>query len=122
VPVFGDSRFLEACLESIRQPEYRDYEVIVAGDGLPEPARIAAACRGKGGRRVRLARNRGPGPARNAAAPLAAGEILVSIGSGETVPAQTLGRIATLLEAEPSLDAVAGSVKPAPGCEGQVAL
>ena len=122
VPVFGDAAVLEACLSSIHQSQFQDYELVVADDGSPDAVKIADICERQRARLVRLETRSGPGPARNAAAGIARGEILVFIDSDETVHADSLDRIAAAFASDPSLDALVGSFDLAPGVQGLVAI
>jgi len=121
VPVFGDATFLNPCLESFRASTYRDFELLVADDGSPCRKTIQEACERHGVQWVRLETNQGPGPARNAAARLATGDILVFIDSDETIHPDTLQRMVDALDADPELAAIVGAFDLEPGSTGLVA-
>lgn len=74
MPVYDNPEGLRACLEGLRRQRDPAGEVIVADDASRSDP--TAICETFGARCVRLAENRGPGAARNAAARAATGAIL----------------------------------------------
>ncbi len=109
IPVHGDPALLTLCLESLRASTFTSFEIIVSDDGSPVPAAIRAAAEACQARYLRSATRQGSAAARNRAADLATGEILVFIDSDVTVRPSTLGQLAAALENDPQLDAVIGS-------------
>lgn len=122
VPVFDTPEMLEACLLSIRQSDYEDYEILVADDGSPDPHRLACAAQRSTARLIRLERNNGPAFARNAAAKVGQGMVLVFLDCDVTVHRDTLGLIAAAFHADSELDALFGSYDMTPKVTGIVAV
>ena len=121
IPFFGDIDQAEACLVSIQSSHYRDCEVILADDGAADALAVPEIASRHGARFVRLDSNSGPAAARNAAARVATGEILVFFDADTTVHQDTLTRIAAAFSGDPSLDALMGSYDLTPPAAGQVA-
>lgn len=121
IPVFGNPVFMEACLSSIRQSEFSDFEIVVADDASPDAEAIREVAFRHNARVVRLDRNRGPATARNRAAREATGEVLVFLDSDVTVHVDTLGRIAEAFRSDPQLSALMGSYDLDPDVQGTVA-
>lgn len=76
VPTFNRPQMLDSCIESLLALDYpRDkYEIIIVDDASPEPLTLGHFSRSV--RLIRLARNSGPGAARNEAVRQANGEIM----------------------------------------------
>src|SRR5207247_4297177 len=111
----------EKCLISIRASTFEDYEIVVADDGSAQGEDVARAAGRFGAQVVRLPVNCGPAAARNAAARIARGEVLVFLDADVTVHPDTLERIAAAFQADASLDAVIGSYDFYPKVAGRVA-
>jgi GT2 family glycosyltransferase len=107
VPFLNASRHLEACLRSLRESEYRDFELIAVDDGSSDGS--AAIARRFTPLVVTLEETRGPAFARNRGAQLAEGEILFFTDADVICHADTLSTIAALFSADERLDAVIGS-------------
>ncbi|HEY7088354.1 MAG TPA: glycosyltransferase [Tepidisphaeraceae bacterium] len=112
IPVRNDPKRLAKCLESLAASTFTDYEVIVADDGsTDETPRVAE---NMGARLVQLPRQRGAAAARNSAAAVARGTILMFIDADVCVHPETLG-IADSSFGDPGIDAVFGSYDLEPG-------
>jgi glycosyltransferase involved in cell wall biosynthesis len=122
VPFYRDIASLEACLGSIRQSAFEDYELIVADDGSTDPAAASRVAGQYGAKVVRLQTNSGPAAARNRASEIAAGEILVFFDADVTAHKDTLGRFAEAFRADSTLDALLGSYDMRPKVHGLVAI
>lgn len=106
VSTYNRSRELEMCLQSIRQSDYSNYELIVVDDGSSDLTRDVAA---------RFAdkifshrRNMGRHEARRRGFLLAEGDIIVNIDSDNLVPGDTLCKIAAFFQGHPNVDVVTG--------------
>jgi len=97
VPAYR-SRHLAGCLEALAP-----LKATVVDDGSPDPV---------DGAHVRLPVNRGPAAARNAGLAATTAPIVAFVDSDVAVGAETLGRLASMLDADPSLAAVAPRVLP----------
>ncbi len=122
IPFFGDTNPVEECLLSIRQSTCWDYEIILADDGSLDRHAVEPLAAHHAVRLVRLESNSGPGAARNQAALVASGGILVFLDADVTVHKDTLARIADAFRHDPSLDAIVGSYDLQPASTGLVAL
>lgn len=91
-------------------------ETILVDDGSVES--LEQIARSHGALFVRTARATGPGAARNLGARHANGDLLVFLDADVTVHPDTIQRLATALESDPSLSAVIGSYDDAPGHGG----
>jgi GT2 family glycosyltransferase len=122
IPIFDSPETLDQCLASLLESTYQDFEVLVGDDASPDGAGIDRVCRRYGAKLVRLAKNSGPGAARNAAARAAQGRVLVFIDADVTVHADTLARLAQAFQQDAGLDAVMGSYDLNPKVTGVVAV
>ncbi|MDQ1745783.1 MAG: mycofactocin glycosyltransferase [Frankiaceae bacterium] len=86
------------------QPVAAPPRAVVVDDGSPSP--LAGAT-------VRLPVNRGPAAARNAGLAATAAPIVAFVDSDVAVSADTLGRLAAMLDDDPALGAVAPRILPA---------
>ncbi|MBM3810774.1 MAG: glycosyltransferase [Acidimicrobiia bacterium] len=121
VPVFGKPESIEACLASVRGSSFQDYELLVADDGSPDAEGLSQIAARHHARLVRLHTRSGPAAARNAAAGVAAGDVLVFLDSDVTVHQDTLARFAEAFHSDPELDSIMGSYDTTPKVRGVVA-
>ncbi len=125
IPAWVDSpvsvAILERCLDSIVSDSlFRDFELLVVDDCSPEGPAIARIASRVGGRLIRLERHSGPATARNAAARVAQGQLLVFMDADTSPHPDTIGRFVDRLRGNPSLDAVVGSYDRHPTAKGLV--
>ena len=113
IPVYNAAGYLPACLESVRRLDPAPLECIVVDDGSTDDS-LAIAGRA-GFPAIACRERRGPAAARNVAARVARGEILLFIDSDVVVPSGALTRIQERLAEEPARAAVIGSYDCEPG-------
>ena len=119
VPVGPDREHLERLLASLDALDPRPLEtVLVLDGGGPYPP--SGAKERPDVRVVTTPSARGPAAARNAGARAARGAVILFLDVDVTVPPDLVGRVAALLEGDPSLTAVIGSYDDAPGAPGFV--
>jgi mycofactocin glycosyltransferase len=97
VPAYGD-RHLDGCLAALAP-----LPVTVVDDGSPEKIDVAT---------VRLPVNRGPSAARNAGLAATTAPIVAFVDSDVVVSAESVGRLASLLDDDPRIAAVAPRISP----------
>lgn len=100
VPIYKVEQYLSACVDSILQQDYPDYEVILVDDGSPDKCpQICDAYANKDSRvRVIHKENGGLSDARNAGIHAATGDYLMFIDSDDYWScAQVLSRIARVI-------------------------
>ncbi|MFF2370069.1 glycosyltransferase [Agromyces sp. NPDC058110] len=87
VPAYGVESYIEECLSSLRQQNYRDVEIIVVDDGSPDRSGRLAERIAKRDPRVRVIRqqNGGLSAARNTGAAVARGEFITFVDSDDVV-------------------------------------
>jgi GT2 family glycosyltransferase len=117
VPAFNAGEDLVRCLRALVASERPPDEIIVVDDGSTDDS---VACAGGFGARVLATQSgpRGPAHARNCAARVATGDILVFIDADVAVHADTLGRMESVFVAAPEVDALFGSYDDAPPARG----
>jgi GT2 family glycosyltransferase len=106
VPVRNDPRRLARCLAALAQSSLRDFEVIVVDDASTDDT--ADVAESLGAKVIRLPARSGPAAARNVAAGVARGAILMFVDSDVCVHPQTLAVAVAALD-DPAVDAVFGS-------------
>ncbi|KOT96563.1 glycosyl transferase [Streptomyces sp. NRRL F-4711] len=97
VPAHQVQAYLHACLESVLAQSYPDFEVIVVDDCSPDACGAIAdefAALDPRVRVVRLPRNEGLGPARNAGMERAVGDYLVFLDGDDTLTPHALRAVA----------------------------
>jgi glycosyltransferase involved in cell wall biosynthesis len=114
VPVYNGGKFLPRCLDAIFASDYRPFEVIVVDDGsTDESAKIG---REKGAIVISTKRRQsGPAAARNLAAEIALGEILLFVDADVVVKPDTIAKIADRFQKHSEIAALFGSYDDAPG-------
>lgn len=118
VPMYNAPENLERCLAALRASSVTDYELILSDDCSTDERAIRIA-RESGARYHRMDENGGPGLARNAAARLAGGDVLVFVDSDVLVHSDTLERIRDAM-ADESIASVFGSYDDRPAARGVV--
>lgn len=113
IPAHNAAEYLAQCLQHLTQSETAPLECLVVDDGstdhTPEVARKFGA------RVLQTDGKRGPAHARNLGARAARGDILLFLDSDVCVHADTLSRVRSAFESDPSLDALIGSYDDSPG-------
>jgi GT2 family glycosyltransferase len=113
VPVLNGGEELRRCLQALADSLRRADEIIVVDDGSSDGSPTNAAAHG-----VRVlateAGPRGPAHARNRGATAAMGDVLVFIDADVVVHADTLGRMESVFNDEPGVQALFGSYDDAP--------
>ncbi|MEU1487033.1 bifunctional glycosyltransferase family 2 protein/CDP-glycerol:glycerophosphate glycerophosphotransferase [Streptomyces sp. NPDC005752] len=102
VPAYRVQAYLHACLDSVLNQSFKDYEVIVVDDCSPDacgPIADEYAVRDPRVSAVHLPRNSGLGPARNAGVARATGDYLLFLDGDDTFAPEALQAIADRLEA-----------------------
>ena len=118
VPMYNAPENLERCLAALRASSTDDFELIISDDCSPDERAIALA-KESGARYHRMSENGGPGIARNAAAQLATGDVLVFVDSDVLVHVDTLEKIRTVM-ADESVASLFGSYDDRPAARGIV--
>ncbi|MCC6407011.1 MAG: glycosyltransferase [Planctomycetes bacterium] len=118
VPMFNAPEKLERSLAALKASNV-PFELIVVDDASTDP-RSGDVARAAGAKLLRLAKNSGPGVARNEGSRHATGELLVFVDSDVVVHADTLAKFRALFEREPELDAAFGSYDDTPFEKGLV--
>ena len=113
IPVYNAAAYLPACLESVRRLDPAPLECIVVDDGSTDDSVAIAERAGFPVIACRL--RRGPAAARNVAARVARGEILLFVDSDVVLPSGALTRIQARFAEEPARAAVIGSYDCEPG-------
>jgi len=112
IPAYNASETLERLLASLAKSSFKHFEVVVGDDASNQQLTVNRLQNSRKItyklRVVRLARNRGPAAARNAASKKAKGEILVFLDSDVTVYSDTLAKIAVKFKKDHDLTAVTG--------------
>jgi glycosyltransferase involved in cell wall biosynthesis len=107
IPACNAKAHIAECLQSVRESEFRDYEIIVVDDGsTDETSAIAATF---GAKVILNPERRGPAFARNMGASEATSEILFFLDSDVTVKPETLSKIYDSFSSDATLDALIGS-------------
>jgi len=118
VPAYNSPRELAECLAALRADIPSDAELIVVDDastdGTADVAREAGACV------LRLARNGGPGAARNHGVAHAGGDVILFVDADVVVARGTVARVIRRLSDDPEISAVFGSYDDRPRAPGLV--
>jgi glycosyltransferase involved in cell wall biosynthesis len=106
VPAFNEEKFLPKCLESLRNQDFKDFEIIVVdNNSTDKTAEIAK----KFGVILVSEENQGVAFARNKGAKVAKGEILVFTDADTILPKDWLSRISKEFKEDEDLIAFGGS-------------
>jgi len=112
IPVFNDAGNLGLCLASLRASQDLPLEIIVVDDGSTDGSGAVAA---KWGAKVlTTGGRRGPACARNIGAKQAIGDVLLFIDADVCVNSDTVRRVRSEFDDDPTLDALMGSYDSTP--------
>jgi glycosyltransferase involved in cell wall biosynthesis len=114
IPAYNSGEQLTQCLKALREGIVVPLEIIVVDDGSSDDTQQRAAALGAtvcetGGRR-------GPGFARNLGSKAATGDVLIFLDADVCVRKDTVERIQSSFESDPTLDAIMGSYDRTPAC------
>ncbi|MBM3289167.1 MAG: glycosyltransferase family 2 protein [Candidatus Hydrogenedentes bacterium] len=115
VPTHNRAAFLPAHIERVLDQSFADYEAIYVNDSsTDDTARVLDACADKSAGRMRvvMAQCSAPGPARNAGAAVARGELLLFADDDVAVPPDWVARMVAAHDAHPDA-ALCGGIAPA---------
>ena len=118
IPVLNGAKFLPKCLECLRQSTTPLVECIVVDDGSSDGS--AAIAEAAGVKVLRTRGHAGPASGRNQGAAHASGDVVVFLDADVCVRPDTLDRIRSRFENDPSIDALFGSYDDEPGDPGFV--
>jgi glycosyltransferase involved in cell wall biosynthesis len=107
IPVRNDAFNLRACLESLFQTNYANFECIVVDDCSTDDTALVAE--NFAVQLLRSPKQRGPAHARNLGASVADGDILFFIDSDVMIFSDTVAKIAEVFRTKQSVAAVIGS-------------
>lgn len=114
VPVYNGSKFLPTCLDGLYSSDYSKFEVIVVDDGSTDDSAVIS--RKKGAIVMSSERRQsGPAAARNLAAKVAKGDILLFVDADVVVKIDTLTKVANAFQTKPEISALFGSYDDEPG-------
>ncbi|MET9589375.1 CDP-glycerol glycerophosphotransferase family protein [Streptomyces sp. NPDC006516] len=102
VPAYRVQAYLHACLDSVLNQSFKDYEIIVVNDCSPDacgPIADEYAVRDPRVNVVHLPANSGLGPARNAGMARATGDYLLFLDGDDTLTPEALQAVADRLDA-----------------------
>jgi len=118
VPAYNAEREIVECLAALRADAPADAELIVVDDAstdaTPDVAKAAGVIV------VRLARNGGPGGARNHGVARAEGDVILFVDADVVVASGAVGRVARAFADDPGLAALFGSYDDRPRAPGLV--
>lgn len=117
VPFHRGLDYLERCLAAL-MPLPAGSELLVAADGAVDDCRAVAAR--YGARVLDLPGPRGPAVARNRAAAVAAGDILIFVDADVVASPEAIARMASTFEQHPEIAAVFGAYDDTPMASGFV--
>jgi len=107
VPVYNRADLLPACLESLHEQDYDDYEIIAVDDGSTDDSVNVA--KQFGATVVELGGNQGAAVARNAGVEAAHGEYVAFIDSDCRAPRDWLSKMVRHMESDPNCVGVNGT-------------
>lgn len=107
IPAYNTARLIAACLNSVMEQTYQDFEVLVVNDGSPDTPELEKALEPFMGKIVYIKQpNKRAAGARNTAIGQARSEWLAFLDSDDTWLPGHLAAQMSLIESDPSLDMV----------------
>ena len=113
VPVYNGAEFLRRCLEALARSTVQPLEVIVVDDCSTDSS--MDVCLERKVQVLSTSQNSGPAVARNLAARVAMGDVLLFVDADVLVKPETVGQMVTRFENHPEITAVFGSYDDEPG-------
>lgn len=110
-PAFNAEQTIEQTIVSVQRQSHEDWELIIIDDGSTDATRSIAEA--VSDRRIKVVhqKNAGASAARNTGLGLAQGEYITFLDADDSLPRNALKRRAELLDREPLIDIVHGSVQ-----------
>lgn len=118
MPAYNASRDLPECLGALRADAPADAELLVVDDASSDDT--AAVAKAAGATVLRLARNGGPGAARNEGVAQAAGDLILFVDADVVVAPGVVPRVTRAFAEDPGLAALFGSYDDRPRAPGLV--
>ncbi len=112
IPVYNGSKYIQKCIDSLKDSIYKNFEIIVVDDNSQDNSCDIA--RKYNVTLYEMKQQSGPAAARNVGAKNANGNILFFLDSDITARPDTLRKIVDIFEAKPDIAAVFGSYDTAP--------
>ena len=113
MPVYNGARFLEKSLGALCCSDYKNFNIIVVDDGSTDNSADMASA--KGALVIRSeSRQSGPAAARNLAAKVAQGDIILFVDADVVVKSDTISKIAVAFQNDSGLSALFGSYDDTP--------
>lgn len=110
IPVFNGASYLAAAIDSVRQQQGVDFEIIVVDDGSTDGTADLIPALGDDIRYFSQT-NQGPSAARNVGIKAAKGEIIAFLDVDDVWPEGRLKLLLNRLQKEPALDIVLGRIQ-----------
>lgn len=108
IPVYNVEKYLDECVNSVRNQTYRNLEIILVDDGSPD--RCGSMCDAYAAEDARIRvihrENGGLSAARNSELEIARGDFVTFVDSDDWIAGDIYSKCMSLFEAEPQLDAV----------------
>lgn len=99
VPVYNAEKYLDACLHSVLDQDYQDYEILLINDGSTDGSEALCAEYASDYTQVRFCSqsNAGPSAARNRGIQMAEGEYLMFLDSDDMILPESLKKLEEVL-------------------------
>lgn len=113
VPCYNLGRFLPACVESVQQQFFNDWEMVIVDDASTDNSGEIADQLAAGDKRIKVIHqpaNYHVSAARNTGIKASTGKYILPLDADDRLPEQALGRLTAALDTDRSLDIVAGKL------------
>lgn len=116
IPVYNVEEYLDSCIISVVNQTYTSIEVILVDDGSPDKCPLICDEWAKKDSRIRVIHkpNGGLSSARNAGLGLATGEYVYFLDSDDYIIIDCIEKMVRIIEKDPSIQMVLGSIMPEP--------
>lgn len=114
IPVYNSALFLEACVQSLIQQTFADYEIWLIDDGSTDASGHMCDVFSQQDSRIQVVHtmNRGAAHARQVGVAKATGEYLLFVDSDDTMPSDGLSRMYEVARKYPASDIIVGFCRP----------